>query len=174
MISRSSEYAIRAATFLALQTEPRFHLARDMAQVLSIPAPFLGKVLQPLVTRGILASQRGRSGGFKLARPARDITLLEIVETQESLDQLRHCILGQADCNDERPCPLHAYWKNTSQGFLGMLANTSLQHMTDHARLHPQSSYPFPTWSHTAMPRSVAHALNENKSGGAAPRAACF
>ena len=44
---------IRALTFLARQDGERYHLARDMAETLGIPAPFLGKVLQPLVTRGI-------------------------------------------------------------------------------------------------------------------------
>ena len=48
MISRSSEYAIRALTYMALQEADTFHLAQDMARELSIPPAFLGKVLQPL------------------------------------------------------------------------------------------------------------------------------
>ena len=173
MISRSSEYAIRALTFLALQDTPRFHLARDMAELLGIPAPFLGKVLQPLVARNILASQRGRSGGFKLARPAREVSLLQIVETQENLEHLHLCILGQADCSDERPCPLHAYWSAASHGFLSMLSDTTLQHLADHARTHPQSSYPFPPKHSGTWGASRAHDA-ESADSAATARAACF
>jgi Rrf2 family transcriptional regulator, iron-sulfur cluster assembly transcription factor len=173
MISRSSEYAIRALTFLALQEKPRFHLARDMAELLGIPAPFLGKVLQPLVARNILSSQRGRSGGFKLARPASEIALLQIVETQENLEHLQLCILGQVDCSDERPCPLHSYWKEASQGFLRMLADTTLEHLAEHSRTHAKSSYPFPPklaggWA-TSLP-----SVSSPAEGTEAPRAACF
>jgi Rrf2 family protein len=176
MISRSSEYAIRALTFLALQDKPRFHLARDMAVLLGIPAPFLGKVLQPLVARNILTSQRGRSGGFKLARSAREITLLQIVETQENLEHLQLCILGQIDCSDERPCPLHTYWKAASQGMLHMLADTTLEHLAEHSRTHPKSSYPFPPKQSASWGSSHASGMLESESSSCAatPRAACF
>jgi Rrf2 family iron-sulfur cluster assembly transcriptional regulator len=172
MISRSSEYAIRALTFLAKQGGQRFHLARDMAEALGIPAPFLGKVLQPLVTRGVLDSQRGRSGGFKLARASGEITLLHIVETQENLDHLHHCILGQAECTDERPCPLHDYWKATSRDFLHMLTGTTLQDLVDHASKHPQSAYPFPSSTNPLM--TLSNAKRSEPHEEPAPRAACF
>ena len=61
-IARSSEYAIRALTYLASWEGDGYCLARRMAEDLGIPAPFLGKCLQPLVVRGLLASQRGRCG----------------------------------------------------------------------------------------------------------------
>jgi len=173
MISRSSEYAIRALTFLALQDLPRFHLARDMAELLGIPAPFLGKVLQPLVARNILASQRGRSGGFKLARPASEISLLQIVETQENLEPLHLCILGQVDCSDERPCPLHEYWRGASHAFLNMLSETTLQHLADHARAHPKSSYPFPSKHSGTLSSARTHDAGSAQDVEPA-RAACF
>jgi Rrf2 family iron-sulfur cluster assembly transcriptional regulator len=172
MISRSSEYAIRALTFLAQQGGQRFHLARDMAEVLGIPAPFLGKVLQPLVTSRVLDSQRGRSGGFKLARPATEISLLHIVETQENLEHLHHCILGQSECTDERPCPLHDYWKAASGEFMRLLTATTLQDLVDHASTHPQSSYPFPSSANplTAVPIEKKTEPRQDD----ALRAACF
>jgi Rrf2 family protein len=174
MISRSSEYAIRALTYLAQQGGERFHLARDMAEVLGIPAPFLGKVLQPLVTRRILDSQRGRSGGFKLARSPREISLLHIVESQESLDHLRRCILGQAECTDERPCPLHEFWKTASQDFLAMLASTTLQSLVDHSQRNPRSAYPFPSATQTQLTLSIALSDRSEPKEPSSPRVACF
>jgi Rrf2 family protein len=173
MISRSSEYAIRALTFLARQDGARYYLARDMAETLGIPAPFLGKVLQPLVTRGVLDSQRGRSGGFRLARPANEIRLLDIVETQESLEHLDRCILGQAQCTDDRPCPLHDYWKTAAADFMRVLKSTTLRTLLDHGRKHPQCSYPFPTTPSTLT--SLADAKGaDGHHPSTASRAVCF
>jgi len=145
LLSRSSEYAIRALTWLAQQHDDRFHLARDMAVLLNIPAPFLGKVLQPLVSGGILLSQRGRSGGFRLARPPGEITLRQVVETQERLDRARHCILGQGACHEHDVCPLHDWWSKTTEGFFGMLEHTTLSDLAKYALQHPGCTYPLPT-----------------------------
>jgi Rrf2 family protein len=145
VISRSSEYAIRALTYMALQEADTFHLAQDMARELSIPPAFLGKVLQPLVTRGILASQRGRGGGFRLVRPANAVHLAEIIATQENLERSRQCVLGQGDCSDEHACPLHKEWRSRTDSFLEQLEHTSLADLLNYQRAHPDSRYPFPS-----------------------------
>ena len=142
-ISRSSEYAIRALTYLALQEDSeRFYLARDMAEELSIPAPFLGKVLQPLVARGLLASQRGRKGGFKLVKSPDEVTLFDIVDAEEHLGRPRVCFLGQAECSDDRACPMHDYWKISHTSFLDELARTSLRDLTSFCQDSPAGGYP--------------------------------
>jgi Rrf2 family protein len=145
VISRSSEYAIRALTYMALQEADTFHLAQDMARELAIPPAFLGKVLQPLVTRGILASQRGRGGGFRLVRPADAVHLSEIIATQENLERSRQCVLGQGDCSDEHACPLHKDWRSRTDSFLEQLEHTSLADLLHYQRAHPDSRYPFPS-----------------------------
>ncbi len=153
MLSRSSEYAIRALTFLAQRHgDGRHYLARDMAEQLGIPAPFLGKVLQPLVTRGYLHSQRGRSGGFRLDRPAAHIYLVQIAEAEETLRAPNVCLLGQHDCDDAHACPLHDMWMKASRSFRERLERTSLQDMVDHGEHNPGSAYPFPN---LALPTSV-------------------
>lgn len=142
-ISRSSEYAIRALTYLA-QNRAGFRLAKDMAEALGIPAPFLGKVLQPLVVRGILQSQRGRNGGFRLALAPEQVSLFHVVDSQEHLGQARQCFLGQAECTDERACPLHDYWKNASSAFTARMANTTLADLLRFCHDRPHSGYPLP------------------------------
>jgi len=146
-ISRSSEYAIRALTYLSQQEDAaEYHLAREMAKHLDIPAPFLGKILQPLVSRGILTSQRGRNGGFRLAHPPGEVTLFHIVDAQEHLGRRRQCFLGQAECSDERACPMHSYWKDASEVFLARLANTTLSDLTRFCIENPESNYPGPSF----------------------------
>ncbi len=142
-ISRSTEYAIRALTYLAQhQADGAFHLARDMAEKLDIPAPFLGKILQPLVTREVLESQRGRNGGFRLCVPPEEVTMLKIAQSQETQTGGRECFLGQAECSDERACPMHDYWKVASGDFDSKMENTTLADLTTFCEEKPQSGYP--------------------------------
>jgi Rrf2 family transcriptional regulator, iron-sulfur cluster assembly transcription factor len=142
VLSRSSEYAIRALTHLARLDDGRHHLARDMAEQLGIPAPFLGKVLQPLVSAGLLHSQRGRSGGFRLAQPADKIQLVQIVQAEETLGAANTCLLGQRDCQDAAPCPMHEYWTKASTAFHERLTRTTLADLVRFSELHPGCIYP--------------------------------
>lgn len=144
-ISRSSEYAIRALTYLAQpQHGAGYYLVRDMARELAIPAAFLGKILQPLVARGILESQRGRGGGFRLHLPASEISLHRVVDAIETLDGKRACFLGQAECSDERACPMHTYWKAASAAFEERLSSTTLADLVRFCEERPSSGYPLP------------------------------
>ena len=140
-ISRPSEYGIRALTYLAVHGTREPCLARDMARALDIPAPFLAKVLQPLVAQGLLTSQRGRNGGFRLAREPRAITLAHIVDALEKRGP-RPCFLGQAECSDERACPLHDFWRAAHDRFQERLAGTNLADLVRFCERKPESGYP--------------------------------
>jgi len=140
--SQASDYAIRALTHLAGQEPGTFVLSRQISGELGLPGAFLTKVLQPLVVRGILESQRGRGGGFRLARPAGEILLLEIVDALDPVASRRECLLGQAECSDDRACPLHGYWQASRQAFLEEFERTTLADLVGFCRARPESGYP--------------------------------
>jgi Rrf2 family protein len=142
VLSRSSEYAVRALTYLALHEPQGYCLSRKVAGDLKIPAPFLGKVLQSLVGRGLLESHRGRAGGFRLARPADEIRLGEIVEAFEEIDNHR-CVLGQAECSDGCGCPLHHDWCNVRSQLVERLNSTSLADLVRFSHENTASSFPY-------------------------------
>ncbi len=143
--TRSTEYAIRALTFLATEKDGgSYHLAREMADVLGIPAPFLGKILQPLVMRGILESQRGRNGGFRLCKQPEEVTLMDIADSQELVHENRQCFLGQSECTDERACPMHEYWKVAAENFQIRMNSTTLQSLVEFCEENLDSGYPQP------------------------------
>lgn len=159
VLSKSSEYAIRALTYLAQREgDGRHYLARDMAEHLGIPAAFLGKVLQPLVTRGLLHSRRGRSGGFRLDRPASAITLTQIAEAEETLQSGDVCILGQRVCDSAHACALHESWIRASRSIRDRLLRTTLADLVQHAEANPGCAYPLPTRSADAAIPPSAHA----------------
>ena len=126
MISRTSEYAIRALAYLGAQGGREWKLSREIAMELGMPSPFLGKVLQTMAAVGIVESQRGRGGGFRLLRPAREVTLYEIVGPIDHLGDRRLCVLGQKLCGDDHACPLHDAWKKSRETFLAALRKTTL------------------------------------------------
>jgi Rrf2 family protein len=73
-------YALRALEHLAAQPGGRPATARDIAEAQGAPKRFLLRALKALVSAGLLRSLRGPAGGYRLARPAAKITLLEVVE----------------------------------------------------------------------------------------------
>jgi Rrf2 family protein len=79
-LTHACGYAIRAVVYLARQKGNRLVTSRHIARDQGLPERFLVKVLKPLVSARLLLSLRGPNGGYRLARPATAISLLEIVE----------------------------------------------------------------------------------------------
>ena len=88
-LSRAQEVALAALPLLdARGPGAKGRGVRELADEAKLPAPYLAKVLQRLVDRGLLRSKRGRSGGFVLGRPASEITLADVVLALEGKDDL--------------------------------------------------------------------------------------
>src|SRR5262249_21797603 len=81
-LTRATAYALRALVFLD-RNGGRPVASHDVAAAEGIPERFLLKCLRPLVVAGLVRSVKGPFGGYRLARPAREITLLEVVEASE-------------------------------------------------------------------------------------------
>jgi Rrf2 family protein len=112
MLSNTCKYAIRAVIYLALnnQDEKKIGL-KEVSKTLDIPSPFLGKILQTLAKHKLLISTKGPNGGFALAKPANEITLLNIIEIIDGLDLFDDCLIGLRTCSAhadaELQCPIH-------------------------------------------------------------------
>jgi Rrf2 family protein len=132
MFSQTTEYAIRALIEIATRPQDQQVLASELGDALQIPNHYLSKILQQLVRKRLLNSVRGRQGGFRLARPAAEIRLREIVEPFEDMKRYEECILGQSVCSDAGACPLHDFWGDVRQRYLDELDNKSLQDLSDY------------------------------------------
>jgi Rrf2 family protein len=82
-LTHACAYAVLAVVFLARQQPGRLVASRQIAASGGLPERFLVKVLKPLVSARLLDSLRGPNGGYRLARPAKKITLLQVVEAVE-------------------------------------------------------------------------------------------
>ena len=127
--SSGCDYAIRACVHLAGRPDALVSL-RDLTREESIPAPFVGKILQSLVRAGLLVSVKGRHGGYGLARPPREISLLAVMAAVDGTRHLEGCVLGLARCSEESACPLHDSVKPLKQAVGDYLASTTLAEMS--------------------------------------------
>ena len=82
-LSNASTYAVHALAHLAAAGPGRRVASHDIARARGIPERFILKVLRPLVSAQLVRSLKGPGGGFRLAKPAASITLLEVVEAVE-------------------------------------------------------------------------------------------
>jgi Rrf2 family transcriptional regulator, nitric oxide-sensitive transcriptional repressor len=105
MISKTSEYALRAMVYLAENPTSSSPL-QTIAATTQVPPGYLSKVLQQLVRAGLLNSQRGLGGGFSLARPASELSVYEIVQAVDPVSRILACPLSLRE-HQEELCPLH-------------------------------------------------------------------
>jgi Rrf2 family iron-sulfur cluster assembly transcriptional regulator len=124
--SNACEYAIRALNVLADETGDRWVLRTTIAETGDLPAPFMGKILNDLVRAGLLESVRGRGGGYRLARPADEIRLIDIRAAIDGTRDLDSCAVGLDPCSDETPCPLHEDFKRVRETIRDYLTTTTL------------------------------------------------
>ena len=104
MISQTAEYALRAIVYLADQSDaPR--TTQQIAKVTRVPAGYLAKVMQGLSRAGLVRAQRGLHGGFTLAVPSKELTVLDVVQAVDPLRRIEHCPLGIV--SHRSLCPLH-------------------------------------------------------------------
>lgn len=105
LISHTAEYALRAAVYLGAATEPA-RPAREISRATRIPTSYLTKILGSLTRARIVRSQRGPHGGFALAKPAEELTLLDVIRAVEPWRGIDRCPLG-ARAHAGRLCALH-------------------------------------------------------------------
>lgn len=135
MFTQSGLHAVRALVVLARLPASEYAGAGQLAKETGSPRNYLGKLLQSLARAGLVESQRGAGGGFRLARPARKIALFEAVEPFEEISRWNGCILGNPRCSEAVPCALHDQWKTARQPYLDFLRKTTLADVLNSDRL---------------------------------------
>ncbi|MCA9257708.1 MAG: Rrf2 family transcriptional regulator [Planctomycetales bacterium] len=103
MLPKTAEYALRAVVWLggADNCSP----AEPLAKSTKVPRRYLHTVLQQLVGAGLVQSQPGPGGGYRLAKDVDEITILDVVNAVAPLERIRRCPLGLE--SHTRLCPLH-------------------------------------------------------------------
>jgi Rrf2 family protein len=129
IFSSATEYAIRGVSELAARSSDTTIMLDDLVKGTDLPRDFVAKIFQKLVRAGVLRSAKGRGGGFALARPGHEITLLQIVEAVEGPQLMDRCVIGLEKCTDQMPCSQHDLYKPIRQRLKDYLNTTTLADM---------------------------------------------
>ncbi len=143
MITRTSEYALRAVVFLAGQGD-RCVASREIAGTTHVPPGYLPKVLQALARSGLLRAQRGLRGGYRLARAASQIRLLDVLNSIGPIGRIQCCPLDPREL--AASCPLHRRLRSAMA-----LVEEALGEVTIADLLEEFKETPPPCWGPTAV-----------------------
>ena len=124
---RADDYAVRAMIHLACVPEGSTALRNEIAEAQRIPGSFMAKILRRLVRARLLHSSRGVKGGFGLAKPASEISMLDILEAIEGPLSLARCVPDPRGCEWSSGCPAAAVWSKVQVAVRGILGNADLE-----------------------------------------------
>jgi len=125
VITRATEYAIRAILYLAKQPRGEIVYKKDICRTQDVTPAFLTKILQPLIKAGIVGSQRGVGGGFFLEKDPADVSLLDVVKAEEGTLYLNQCLTHEGACERDHYCPVHGAWGEVRAEMLNILGRYS-------------------------------------------------
>lgn len=128
-LTRKADYGLRLMPEVAAHTEGAIRTA-DVARRQGIPYEFLRKVAQTLVSNGLLASQRGVRGGISLARPAKEISVLDIVRAFGA-PSLNRCTIVPPRCDRRASCPIYPVWVEAQKEVDRILGGTSVSELVE-------------------------------------------
>ncbi|MBM3249653.1 MAG: Rrf2 family transcriptional regulator [Candidatus Omnitrophica bacterium] len=124
LITRNTDYSLRALIYMA--KKGGIVSVRELERALKIPRAFLRKILQALNKKGILASQKGPGGGFRLLVAPKDLRLLDVASIFQGRVRLNECLFKRKACPDIRKCPLKRELDNIESYALRRLGAISL------------------------------------------------
>jgi FeS assembly SUF system regulator len=154
-ISKLTDYGILLLSSMARNPERTVHTARDLAQGTNIPLPTVGKVLKTLSHGDFLASERGVNGGYRLTRPADQISIAQIIQVLEGPISLTDCAGSGESCGIEHVCSTRSNWRRISDVVRRSLEGLSLADM----------SQPLPKRFGAVQPRPQSAAPLQNFKG---------
>ena len=120
-LSRKSDYALRAVMHFAGLPKEQLASIGEVAEAQNIPREFLAKILKDLTWAGILVSYQGVTGGYKLAKAAKDISFLDVIEAMDGPVYLNLCIEDEHCCEQYSTCKMKEFWVREQNHFVANL-----------------------------------------------------
>ena len=136
MISQKAKYALRALLVLAKSPPDEAHVIGHIASSQNIPKKFLEQILLELKQNGILASKRGKTGGYLMARPPREVTFGEVLRLLDGPVAPLPCLSKTAyqrcaDCGREEDCEIRKVFARVADATRRVLDQTTIADATD-------------------------------------------
>jgi len=135
MLSKGTEYAIRALVYIQLKKwEQKRPGVGEIAREIEAPEAYSGKILQTLTKHKLLNSMKGRGGGFFFSDNQSDLSLYDVIFVMEGDSSFRNCGFGLKDCNDDNPCPLHNQYITVRDRFYDIVQKETIHSLAKRIR----------------------------------------
>ncbi|MDX8408658.1 MAG: SUF system Fe-S cluster assembly regulator [Mariprofundales bacterium] len=138
-LSKLTDYGMLLMSQLAA-SEQAVWKASDLSTATGVPAPTVSKLLQSLLNKQLLSSQRGAQGGYRLARQASMITVREVVDALEGEIALTECNSDHSQCEQQLECALRGNWQHINHAMQNLLDSITLADMA-HEDFQPHFTY---------------------------------
>ena len=142
-ISRKIEYGLRAMVFLASMPQGLTLPFREVARRMDVPEEFMAKILKTLVSRNLVISTRGARGGYRLAKPPAEISMLDVIEAVEGPVVVNVCQDSHDACALSNACTMYGVWKLGQERMLDVYRTATLDKLAM-SELKP-GGHPLPT-----------------------------
>ncbi len=159
-ITKASAYALHALMYMVRHATQLPVTAAEIAKGEGIPRTYLLKVLQQLSKTGFVRKVRGHSNRYTLAKPAEDISMLELLEAMEGKPLFQDCPLKHCQCGGTTEnCYIYAQWVSSTKKMRNLLSETDLVTASWN---HPEHRF----YSLPTEDDERAHKLTESLPGG--------
>ena len=138
-VTKLTDYATVVLTALAARPDVVLSAA-ELAERAGLEVPTVAKLLKPLAQAGLVEGFRGTNGGYRLARAASQISLVEIVEAMEGPLGMTECSVHAGACGIEHSCGVRANWRRINDVVADALRSVTLAQMLDTPSPPPSTS----------------------------------
>ena len=128
MLTKSTEYALRALVFIQLKNNIGIRPGvPEIAGEIEAPVAFTAKILQTLTKHKLVGSMKGQGGGVFFRESESELSLYEVVVVMEGNSVFTRCGFGLKTCSDSAPCPLHDSYAPIREGYLRIARSETIQ-----------------------------------------------
>ena len=132
-INRQTDYAIRVLLALAKEGDQARLSTSQIQQEMLIPKALSLRIVAELAKSGFILAYPGRDGGLKLARPAAEINLRQVVTHFEKNFTVSECLHESDSCPFDNSCPVRCRWARLQDLILQELENTTFNELAREA-----------------------------------------
>ncbi|MFB3815501.1 MAG: Rrf2 family transcriptional regulator [Terriglobales bacterium] len=129
MLTRAADYATRVMIHLASLPDGTRVQRTALAEATDVPESFMSKVLQGLVRARLISSRSGVNGGFELAVPPSEVSLLDVIEAIDGPLQLNVCVGPPRGCGRQAWCGAHTVWTEAQDAMTRILRRATVAEM---------------------------------------------
>ncbi len=156
-LNTKARYAVTALADLAKFGGGDALSLASIAERQQLPVAYLEQIFMSLRRSGLVDSARGRSGGYRLSKPAAEVSVADIMRAVEEETRMTSCRDAHTPCRGDKPCLTHSLWTALGAEIDGFLARVSLQDVLD--------GVPGPSGNGGAVAKSPVAAKKADKGG---------